>query len=100
MTAANGQVVSASSPLTVSGVSQTLAAQGLDQFGNALATTPAFTWSITTIPSGAARPAISASGGNATLTFSKAGAYGLAVQAECGGRFGHQHRLHHGGPND
>ena len=84
LTAPNGQVVSPSTPLTVSGVSQTLAAQGFDQFGNALAATPAWTWSITTSPSGATRPVISATGGNASVTFSKAGEYTLAVSGRCG----------------
>ena len=69
----------------MSGVSQSLVAQGLDQFGNALATQPAFTWSITTVPSGASTPRLAASGAGATVTFGKAGTYGLAVQAKAAG---------------
>lgn len=81
---AASQVVNPSIGLTVSGISQILAAQGLDQFGNAMATTPTMTWSVATRPSGAAQPVISASGSYATITFSKAGSYGLTVQAGSG----------------
>jgi len=82
---ANGKVVSPGSPLVVSGVSQAFVARGLDQFGNALATQPTFTWSTTTTPSNAPQPVLTAKGANATLKFGKAGAYGLSVQAKATG---------------
>ena len=85
LTTPSGLLVSPTSPLTVSAASQTLVAQGLDQFGNALATTPSFTWSMTATPSGAPRVGLATSGSNDTLTFGKAGTYGLAVQGSAGG---------------
>jgi len=50
---ASGQLVSPGSTVTVPGVSQAFAAQGLDQFGSVLAKQPTFTWSVATVPSGA-----------------------------------------------
>ena len=81
----NSQLVGPNSTLAVSGVSQAFVAQGLDQFGNALATPPAYTWSITTVPSGASTPKLVASGAGVTETFSMAGGYGLTVQAKAAG---------------
>ena len=46
-------VVSPAAALKVTGTSQTLTAVALDQFGNALATQPPFTWATPTCPSGA-----------------------------------------------
>ena len=77
---ASGQAVSSSSALVVSGVNQAIVAQGLDQFGCALATQPSFTWWTTTVPSGAPTPTVATHGASATETFGKAGTYGLAVQ--------------------
>ncbi len=82
---ANGQVVKPGSVLAVSGLSQAIVAQGLDQFGYALAPQPSFTWLSITVPSGASAPSLAANGGAATVTFSKAGAYGLSVQANAAG---------------
>ncbi len=53
---AGGQVVSPTAALTVSATSQALLAQELDQFGNAMAVQPAFTWSTTAVPAGRRRP--------------------------------------------
>ena len=47
-------VISPTAPDTVTGSTEPLVAQGLDQFGNVLTSQPAFTWSTTTVPSGAA----------------------------------------------
>ena len=80
----SGQTVSPGSTLAVSGVTQVISAQGLDQFGNALASSPVITWSRTTMPSGAPTPTLFTSGNAAALTFGKAGTYGLAVQAKGG----------------
>jgi hypothetical protein len=78
-------VVSSATPLQVLGVSQTLVGQGLDQFGNALATQPTFKWSTASAPSGAPAPSLTASGASATFTFGKAGSYVESVQATVGG---------------
>ncbi|HEV3344229.1 MAG TPA: LEPR-XLL domain-containing protein, partial [Pirellulales bacterium] len=67
--------------VNVTGTSQVLAAQGLDQFGHLLATQPTFQWSAATTPSGASAPTFATSGANATVTFGMAGAYGLKVAA-------------------
>jgi hypothetical protein len=78
-------VASAAAPLTVAGTSESLVAQGLDQFGNPLAVQPTLSWSTTTVPSGAPSPSIAASGTGATFTFSKAGNYSVAVRASAAG---------------
>ncbi len=98
---ANHHVLSASTNLTVTpalssvlftsgaaavvaGTTVQLAAEGLDQFGNVLSSTLTYTWSATTLPSGARSPSFSASGSSAAAgtvaTFSKAGVYGLTVK--------------------
>ncbi len=84
---AGGQVLSPTSALAVSAASQTLSVQGLDQFGNALAVQPAFTWSTTTKPAGAAAPTVAATSTGATITFYQAGSYGLSVQTSAAGVF-------------
>jgi hypothetical protein len=81
---ASGQLVSSSSALAVSGTSQALVAQERDQFGNALAAQPAFTWSISTTPAGATKPGLTAKGAGVTVAFAKAGVYGVVVQATVG----------------
>ena len=85
LSTASGQAISPGSALAVSGVSQAFAARGFDQFGVALASRPGFSWVITAVPSGAPQPVLSGSGGNATLKFGKAGAYGLSVRASAVG---------------
>jgi hypothetical protein len=80
----NGQLVNPNSTLTVSGTSQSLVAQGLDQFGYAMSSQPSFRWTTTAIPAGATAPTLSANGANANITFRKVGAYGLRVQATVG----------------
>src|SRR5208283_7911 len=42
-------------------------------------------WSTSTLPSGAPRPIITASGANATAVFGVAGSYGLSVQGTASG---------------
>jgi hypothetical protein len=75
-----GQIVNPATAWAVAGTSQSLVAQGLDQFGNVLATQPGFTWSVTTVPTGATQPSLATTGTTATVTFAKIGTYGLKVQ--------------------
>ena len=74
-------IVSSTAPVTISGTSESLAVRGLDQFGNVLTTQPTFTWSTGTLPAGASRPTITASGANATAAFSR----GRQLRAERAG---------------
>ena len=53
----------------------------LDEFGNAMAIQPSYTWAVVTVPSGAKAPTFNASGTTTTVTFSKIGSYGLKVSA-------------------
>jgi hypothetical protein len=78
-------VLGATTAFAVNGVSESIAAQGLDQFGNVMSTQPALTWSATTLPSGVSQPTFSTSSGNATITFAKAGTYGITVKETSGG---------------
>jgi len=57
--------LSPSTPLKVTGTSQSLGAVALDQFGNTLATQTTFAWSSNTYPTGA-MPSFTASGGTAS----------------------------------
>ena len=82
---ATGQAVSPSTPLTVAGTSQSFVVQGLDQFGNALSLATAYTWSLATLPSGAAAPKFTSSANVEGVTFFTAGSYGLTVRATAGG---------------
>ncbi|HWB13563.1 MAG TPA: C2 family cysteine protease [Pirellulales bacterium] len=84
VTTSTHQTVSPTTPFKVLDTSQSLAVQGLDQFGNALTTQPTFTWSSTAVPSGGAAPTIAANGAAATVTFGGLGSYGLSVQATSG----------------
>ncbi len=81
---AGAKVAAGSSTLKVTGSSEALAAVAVDQFGNALATQPSFTWNTTAEPSGAA-PTISGTGGNVTVNFTKVGSYTESVSATVGG---------------
>jgi hypothetical protein len=81
----NGKVLGPSETLSVSGTSQTIAAQGLDQFGYALSTSPTFRWSTVAAPSGAPAPRLTTNGAVAMASFGKAGAYSFMVQAQAGG---------------
>ena len=49
-------VISPTAPATINGTSESLVAQGLDQFGNVLTAQPSFVWSTGTVPSGAPPP--------------------------------------------
>ena len=66
----------AASPATVTGTSTTLSVLGADVAGESTLT---YTWTATTVPSGAAQPTYSVNDSNAakttTATFSKAGTY-------------------------
>ena len=73
-------LVNPSTPLKVTGTSQTLTAMALDQFGNALAIQPSFTWASTSYPSGA-KPSFTGSGSTETVAFHEAGSYGVSVSA-------------------
>ena len=77
---AAGQAVAAGTILSVSGVSQSLVLRGFDQFGNALAVPPAFTWSTLSWPSGASVPGYATSGGTTTITFGAAGYYQVSAR--------------------
>ena len=83
---AAGQVVSPTSALAVSGTGQTFVVAEVDQFGNAMAAQPAFTWSTITVPAGAGTTVAATSTG-ATITVYQAGSYGVGVQASGGGNF-------------
>ena len=50
-----------------------------------MSTQPAFNWSTTTLPSGASQPTFATSSGNTTVTFAKAGSYGITVKETTGG---------------
>ncbi len=69
----SGAVVSSTTSLQVSAVSQSLLAQGLDQFGNVLATQPAFKWSTSTVPSGAPTPTSAPAGAPKTSHSARSG---------------------------
>lgn len=70
-------------PISVSGISSTLTLQTLDQFGNAMSSSPSASWSTLTAPSGGtAVPKVSA--GVATIRFNRPGDY--TVRATVGGR--------------
>ena len=77
---AAGQVVTSGSTLQVTGVSQALVAQGLDQFGNVMAAQPALVWSTTSLPASATAPSFTTSKGVTTVTFAMSGHYGLTVR--------------------
>ena len=81
LSTSTGQAVSPSAALALAGTSQALVAQGLDQFGYAVSAQPGLTWSITTVPTGTPQPGLTVKGAAATVTFAKAGIYGLRVQA-------------------
>jgi hypothetical protein len=78
-------VICPTTRVAVSATSESLVAQGLDQFGNALTTQPTFTWSTATVPRGAARPGFTSSGAATTVIFGQAGTYGLTVKGTLNG---------------
>jgi hypothetical protein len=70
-----------SAALTFTGTSAKLIVPTIaDQFGNALASQPAITWSATTLPSGAAAPSFVTASGMTTITFAMAGSYSLTAK--------------------
>ncbi len=76
----SGQIVSSGASLTLAGVSQSFTAQGVDQFGNVLATPVSLVWSATALPAGAAAPVFTTSGNVTTVTYAKAGSYKLGLR--------------------
>ncbi|MBN2579840.1 MAG: fibronectin type III domain-containing protein, partial [Pirellulales bacterium] len=76
----------AASPDTVAGATTNLSVLGADDYGEANLT---YTWTATTLPSGAAQPTYSVNGTNAAknsiATFSQAGGYVLQVTITDGG---------------
>ena len=84
--AATHAVISPTGLFNVYGTTESLVAQGLDQFGNALTAQPTtFNWSSSTVPSGAARPGFTSATAAATALFGQAGAYGLTVNGTLNG---------------
>ena len=77
------KVAVGSGTLKVTGTSESLTATAFDQFGNPLASQPGFTWSTTSSPG--ATPKLVSSGGNVTVTFTKAGSYTESVSATVNG---------------
>jgi len=81
-TAPTVATAASASPSTVTGTTSALSVLGADSDGGGEASLT-YTWSATTLPSGASAPTYSANGTNAakntTATFSKAGSYTLAV---------------------
>ena len=71
-------LVNPNTPLNVTGTSESLSAVAVDQFGNAIANQPTFTWSPSSYPNGA-MPSLSTSGSTRTVTFSAAGSYSINV---------------------
>ncbi|HET6880742.1 MAG TPA: hypothetical protein VFI31_11340, partial [Pirellulales bacterium] len=71
------QTVSTAAPLHLSGTSQSLVAQGLDQFGKVMAAQPSFKWTVVTSPAGATAPGLNANGASAAVIFHSTGSYVL-----------------------
>ena len=76
-----GQVVNYPAVLSVTGASQAVVAQGLDQFGAVMAAPPVFTWSEMPLSAGTAVPTITSSGNTANVAFTKMGLYALTAKA-------------------
>jgi hypothetical protein len=76
-----GQAASATTPSTTTALSQTWSATAFDQFGNAMAQQPTFTWTTPTTPIGS-QPRIQTTGNAAAVTFNRAGTY--SVRADSG----------------
>jgi uncharacterized lipoprotein NlpE involved in copper resistance len=76
----SGQVVNSCSSLLVSGVSQGLVAQELDQFGKVMSGSPALAWSAAALSAGASTPNLTGSAGGVTVTFAMAGSYGVTAR--------------------
>jgi hypothetical protein len=77
-------LVNSGTQVKVTGTIQTLSALGTDQFGYPMAVQPSYTWTATTYPSGA-KPTLSNTSGTETVTFSKAGSYGVTASAVSAG---------------
>ena len=80
VTTSTGQLVGSGSTLAVSGVSQSLIASALDQFGVAMSGAPALAWSASSLPQGASVPNFTTSGSNTTITFGSAGRYTVSAR--------------------
>ncbi len=75
-----GQAASATTPSTTTALSQTWSATAFDQFGNAMAQQPTFTWTTPTTPTGS-QPRIQVTGSSATVTFNRVGTYSVRAQS-------------------
>lgn len=76
----NGNTVNSAVPVNLAGTNLKLNVRGLDQFGLAMASLPALTWTTTKVPTGGTASG-TLSAGVATLNFTRAGAYGLTVRS-------------------
>ena len=75
-----GQSIASNSMVESFSSSQSLVVQGVDQFGNVMATPPALTWLTTSLPLNAAAPSFATVNGVTTVSFAMWGYYGLAVR--------------------
>ncbi len=75
-----GQMVNYPATLNVTGASQTIVAQGLDQFGAVMAAQPGFIWTATPLTGSTPSPGLTTSANTATLAFTKVGVYALNAQ--------------------
>jgi hypothetical protein len=73
VTTSTGQAVTASSLLNVAGTSQGFQVHGVDQFGAAMSTLPALSWTTPSLPLNAAAPKFTTTAGVTTVGFSMAG---------------------------
>ncbi len=77
---ADGRDVRANSSLSVTETSQQLSVSALDQFGQAMATQPSFTWESGSVPSGATCT-LTPNGSSVNVVMSQSGTYGLRVRS-------------------
>ncbi|MCY2975795.1 MAG: C2 family cysteine protease [Planctomycetota bacterium] len=75
-----GQAALATTSSTTTALSQTWSATAFDQFGNAMAQQPTFTWTNPVSPIGSL-PRIQTTGNAATVTFNRVGTYSVRAQS-------------------
>ena len=79
-TTRDGSVVNTTQSTLTSTTNTSVVVRAIDQFGNQMTTTPTLSWSTTRVPAGgSARVVVSA--GVATVTFTRAGVYGLQARS-------------------
>ena len=76
-----GQIVTYPAVLNVTGTSQTIVAQGLDQFGNVMAAQPIFVWSIVPLTASTPTPSFTTSANTAIISFTKVGVYAVNARS-------------------